>query len=956
VGKATKGSEQTIRFPSRHALLDQEADLGGVNAAWVESLFEDYLSNPASIPSDWAKRFQALKEAGPLISKREAEARILHASAGPAAAPADALHTEMREVEYPSRAIYLIHGYRVYGHLHADLDPLHLNPPQPSPELELKYYGLSEADLDADFPTGDLVGPPVLPLREILSILKQAYSGCIGPEFLHITDSAQKHWLQERLETTLSTPHFDAEIRLQIFRNIMRASEFEHFLHTRYTGQKRFSLEGGESLIPMLNMLLRQAGCKGAKEVILGMAHRGRLNVLANLLGKSLSEIFSEFEGVQFEDAEHGAGDVKYHLGFSADIPTPGGTLHLSLAFNPSHLEIITPVVLGSVRARQRRRGDKLRREVISILVHGDAAMAGQGVVAESLNLSKLNGFRTGGTIHIVVNNQIGFTTNPFDARSTLYCTDIAKMVQAPILHVNGDDPEAVVLAAQIALDYRYRFKSDIVIDMICYRRHGHNEADEPMVTQPVMYRKIAAHPDVLHLYRDRLQRDGLLTGQDAEDMVHDYRECLKQVRRNNTQAPIPSHDSLQGRWAGYLRDGAPEPETAVAVETLEALADKVHRMPRDFTLHPRVQKIYDARIRMMKGEAPVDWGCAETMAYATLLAEGGWVRISGQDTGRGTFFHRHVVVYDQKTGKKFVPLRRVEKGEMSHFVAVDSMLSEEAVMAFEYGYSVAEPRALVIWEAQYGDFANNAQVVIDQFIAAGESKWDRMSGLMLWLPHGYEGQGAEHSSSRLERYLQLCAERNMQVVYPTTPAQLFHLLRRQSLIRMRKPLIMMAPKSMLRQKLSFSALDDFSSGRFHSVLAETDDAIESSRVRRLLVCSGKVYYDLLAERCRREITDVAIIRLEQMYPFPCEEVRRQLSNFATASELVWVQEEPENQGAWCEIARDLERCLLQGQHLTHLARASAAAPAVGSSKRHAQQQQALVHAALSGSVEGMIE
>ncbi|MDQ6958576.1 MAG: 2-oxoglutarate dehydrogenase E1 component [Mariprofundaceae bacterium] len=946
---------QAIPFPSKRGQFEQDADLGGVNAAWVESLYEDYLNNPDSVPQAWAERFHGMREEAVTPSRRQVEARFRQMRPQ-VQGQKTAAEPEVGGVEYPSRALYLIHGYRVHGHLHANLDPLHLNPSQPSPELDPKYYGLSEADMDVSFPTGDLVAPPMLPLREILEMLEQTYSGCIGPEFLYITDSTQKLWLQERLEKVRSTPNFDNEIRIQIFRKIMRAAEFEHFLHTRYAGQKRFSLEGGESLIPMLNMLLQQAGCKGAKEVILGMAHRGRLNVLANLLGKSLSEILAEFEGVFSEEEQTGLGDVKYHLGFSSDIPTPGGTLHLSLAFNPSHLEIITPVVLGSVRARQRVRGDQSRREVMSILVHGDAAFSGQGVVAESLNLSKLNGFRTGGTVHVVVNNQIGFTTNPLDARSTLYCTDIAKMVQAPILHVNGDDPEAVVLAAQIALDYRYQFKSDIVIDMVCYRRHGHNEGDEPMVTQPVMYRKITAHPNVLQRYRERLVADGVLSDQDVDDQIHDYRECLEKVRRNKDRPPPAAPNSLQGRWQGYVREGAPEPDTAVEPDRLSALAKRAHAVPQGFTLHPKVKKIFDSRIRMMAGETPVDWGCAESMAYAALLDEGGWVRLSGQDTGRGTFFHRHAVVYDYKTGKKFVPLRQAENGDMAHFVVVDSMLSEEAVMAFEYGYSVAEPRALVIWEAQYGDFANNAQVVIDQFIAAGESKWGRMSGLVLWLPHGYEGQGAEHSSARLERYLQLCAESNMQVVCPTTPAQLFHLLRRQSLIRTRKPLIIMAPKSMLRQKLSFSPLDALAHGRFYPVMPETDDTIEPSRTRRLLLCSGKMYYDLLMARRKLEITDVGIVRVERLYPFPYDELKTQLVSFAATTEVVWVQEEPENQGAWFQIDYRLEQCLQAGQHLKHLARSPGAAPAAGSAKRHARRQQALVETALAGEIDGMIE
>lgn len=939
-------------FPDRRDALEMDADLGGVNAAWVEALYEDFLRAPDSVPEVWAGRFRAMQD-GKAVSRRDIEASLARETAGPARAVRSTA-ADADEVEYPSRALYLIHGYRVHGHLHADLDPLHLNPPPASPELEPRYYGLSDADMDKQFPTGDLIGPGRLPLREIMDILRRSYSGKIGPEFLYISDSAQKIWLQERLESIRSTPGFDNEIRLQIFRKVMQAGEFEHFLHTRYAGQKRFSLEGGESLIPLLNMLVHHGGCKGAKEIILGMAHRGRLNVLANLLGKSLADIFAEFEGVQYVDADARSGDVKYHLGFSSDVTTPGGTVHLSLTFNPSHLEIITPVVLGGVRARQRRRGDDFRRQVLSVLVHGDAAFAGQGVVAESLNLSKLSGFRTGGTIHVVVNNQIGFTTNPFDARSTLYCTDIAKMVQAPILHVNGDDPEAVVLVAQIAMDYRYKFKSDVVIDMICYRRHGHNEADEPTVTQPIMYRKVADHPPVHELYRQRLVADGVISDAGVEAMVQEYRTNLEEVRRNPNRRPPERHNSLSGRWEGFQHRDAPEPDTAVSREDLSRLVRVAHSVPEHFTLHPKVAKIYESRIAMMDGDEPVDWGCAEAMAYASLLDEGGWVRISGQDSGRGTFFHRHAVVYDHLSGKKFVPLRQAENGDMSHFTAVDSMLSEEAVLGFEYGYSLSEPRALVIWEAQYGDFANNAQVVIDQFIAAGESKWARMSGLVMWLPHGYEGQGAEHSSARLERFLQLCAESNIQVVCPTTPAQLFHLLRRQSLIRTRKPLIFMAPKSMLRQKLSYSTVDELASGHFQRLLPEIDE-LDTPNVHRLVVCSGKVYYDLLAERRARGINHVAIVRLEQLYRFPYEELRGQVAWFSAAKEMLWVQEEPENQGAWFQIHHCLQRCLSEGMELMHLARAAAAAPAVGSMKRHLEQQKALVDVALSKPVEGMI-
>jgi len=930
-----------------------EADelFGSAGGAWLEALYEQWRLDPASVDPAWAARFAASddhgeRSHGEMLERMRRTARLGGARAT-ADAPAAAEVGPAALAEHPSRALFLIHAYRVFGHMHARLDPLNLHPSHPSPQLELSYYGLTEADLDTPFPTGDLPGPAMLPLRDIIEILEATYCGHIGPELMHVADSAKKHWLYERLERMRSTPDYDTETRRHIFEQAMRANEFERYLHTRYTGQKRFSLEGGDSLIAMLDSLIQQAGHKGVREIILGMAHRGRLNVLANVLGKSLSEIFSEFEGAQFADAEFGAGDVKYHMGFSSDIATEGGTVHLSLGFNPSHLEIITPVVLGSVRARQCRRGDKARRQVMGVLIHGDAAFAGQGVVAESLNLGELSGFRTGGTIHIVVNNQIGFTTNPYDSRSTLYCTDIAKMVQAPILHVNGDDPESCCLAMQIAMEYKHHFRSDIVIDLLCYRRHGHNEADAPEVTQPVMYRRIQSHDTVEQAYRKRLIADGVVNEDQANLMISDYREALDRVRREGESAPSRPN-SLQGRWEGYVRHGAEEPATAVPAGRLEELAKRAHSVPDHFTLNGRVEKIYDARIKMMQGQQPVDWGCAEAMAYATLVNDGGWVRITGQDTGRGTFFHRHAIVYDEKTGKSFMPIRQLENGDMSHFIAIDSMLSELAVMGFEYGYSIAKPRALVIWEAQYGDFANNAQVVIDQFISAGESKWGRMSGLTLWLPHGYEGQGAEHSSARLERFLQLCAEENMQVACPTTPAQLFHLLRRQLMIETRKPLIFMSPKSMLRQKLSYSTLAEFTDGAFMPVLPEAEEGIKAESCRRVLICSGKVYYDLLAARREREIDDIAIVRAERLYPFPCEALQAEVARFAKAKEIVWVQEEPENQGAWYQIRHYLQHCVQDERLLKHLSRPAAAAPAVGSHKRHVEEQQALVDAALA--------
>ncbi len=930
-------------------------ELCSAGGEYLEELHAQYLKQPESIPAQWASYFSEFEEQRGredqshqlmLEKMRPISAAKKQQSSPPAS------DSNQGNIEFPSRAIYMIQAYRMHGHLHAELDPLKLNPRTASPELDLAYYGLSEADLNESFPTGNLTGDDYMPLRDILSLLQHTYCGHIGPEFMHITNSARRHWIQSRLERIRSKPSYDAETRRHIFGRVMHAEEFERFLHTRYVGQKRFSLEGGESLIPMLDTLIQSAGSSHTKEIILGMAHRGRLNVLANIMGKSLADIFSEFEGAHFEDDVQGQGDVKYHLGFSSDVPSPGGVVHMSLGFNPSHLEIITPVVLGSVRARQCRRKDKTKREVMSVLLHGDAAFAGQGVVAESLELSKLRGFRTGGTIHIVINNQIGFTVNPHDARSSTYCTDIAKIVQAPILHVNGDDPEACCLATEIAVEYRNTFHEDIVLDLVCYRRHGHNESDSPEVTQPLMYHRIANHPTVGLIYRDHLIADGVISDDEYHAMVTTYRDCLDKVRRSiDRPAPNPVN-SLQGRWEGFVPDGADEPATTVDPDSLAKLARKVHRLPAEFSLHARVEKIFDSRIQMMDGKLPIDWGCGEAMAYATLVHEGHWVRLSGEDSGRGTFFHRHAVVYDQKTGKGLVPLQRVENGDLSHFIVVDSMLSEMAVLGYEYGYSIAEPRALVIWEAQYGDFANVAQVVIDQFIAAGETKWSRMSGLVLWLPHGYEGQGAEHSSARLERYLQLCAENNMQVVYPTTPAQLFHLFRRQLLSKERKPLIMMAPKSMLRNKASFSNLEDFTSGHFKPVLPENDVAISAEKVRRVILCSGKVYFDLLAERTKRGITDIALIRLERLYPFPTELLRQQLELYKETKEVYWVQEEPQNQGAWLFLNSPIRQILFKTQKIYGITRPESAAPAVGSAKRHKKELETLIDNALSDSID----
>jgi len=915
----------TVQHDVLMRILDGNADLFSENAAYIESLFMSFLKKADSVPKVWATRFELLCQQQTVEMNSTSSSEV---------------HTDFGEVEYPSRAIYLIQAYRRHGHLHAQIDPLTLNNIAINPELELGYYGLGDHDLSSMFPTGDMQGSKKQPLNTILQRLKNSYCGTIGPEFMHITNSLQRHWLQQQLEQ--DTPDIPAKDQLHIFNKVMQASEFESFLHSRYTGQKRFSLEGCESLIVALDQIIHKTAAYDMKEIVLGMAHRGRLNVLANILGKSMQDIFAEFEGNQFEEC-NGSGDVKYHQGFSSDIEVGDRNIHLSLAFNPSHLEIITPVVLGSVRARQCRHGDKDKNQVMAVLVHGDAAFAGQGVVAESFNLSQLRGFRTGGSIHIVVNNQIGFTTNPFDARSSSYCTDIAKMVEAPIFHVNGNDPEAVAHVCGLAVDFRQRFQKDVVIDIVCFRRHGHNENDTPTVTQPLMYDRIQDIPPLDESYAEKLITRGVLNHEDVTNSIKAYRDHLDTIRREHQK---PSHsNSMHGQWSHYQRQEKTEVKTGVKASKLRSIARRVFQFPVGFNPHEKVRKIYESRLKMVESKQDIDWGCAEMLAYATLLDEGGWVRLSGQDSGRGTFFHRHATAYDRQSGQKIHTLQASKREESSRFIIVDSILSEEAVMAYEYGYSVAEPRALTIWEAQYGDFANNAQVVIDQFVCSGESKWDRMSGLVLWLPHGYEGQGAEHSSARLERFLQLCAENNMQVCYPTTPAQLFHLLRRQYHSKVRKPLIMMGPKSMLRQKLSFSSLDELARGSFEPLFQDMD--VDFGRVRRVLLCSGKIYYDLFTLRKEQSIQDVALLRIERLYPFPAQQLQDFLKNYHAASEVIWVQEEPENQGAWDQIKHVLTRTLLPQHKISHIARPASAAPAVGTMKRHKQQQQDLLDRAL---------
>jgi 2-oxoglutarate dehydrogenase E1 component len=931
--------------------------LSGANAAWLEALYEQYLLDPGAVEPVWREWFERLPphpDGSPdvLHSRLRAAFRALarqpkrFAPAASTLAPAPAGTAVLERARKQVRVLQLINAYRYRGHQAARLDPLGLTQPVLLPELTLEYYGLGEADLDTEFETGSLVGPRRASLREILARLRETYTGTIGAEYMHLTDTGEKRWIQSVLEGVRARPVYPAEVKRRVLERLIAAESLEHYLHNKYVGQKRFSLEGAESLIPMLDELLQRAGSQGVQQVVIGMAHRGRLNVLVNIVGKSTAELFLEFEG---KARALGTGDVKYHLGYSSDIATPGGIVHVALAFNPSHLEIVDPVVEGSVRARQERLGDRYGARVLPVLIHGDAAFIGQGVVQETLNLSQLRGYSTKGTVHIVVNNQIGFTTSlQQDARSTLYPTDIAKMVAAPIFHVNGDDPEAALFAIEVALDYRMTFRKDVVVDLVCYRRHGHSEADEPAVTQPVMYQRIRSHPTTPTLYARRLLEEGVIEEGFAAKARADYVQALE-AGRCVVPNFVPKEQARYAHaadWHPY--QGRPCDEgvaTGVDLETLRALSERLTQLPAGFEPHPQVARVLDNRRKMAAGALPVDWGYAENLAYATLLREGFAVRLSGQDSARGTFFHRHAVIYNQKDGTAYVPLRNLYEGQ-PNFRVVNSPLSEEAVLAFEYGYATTDPKTLVIWEAQFGDFANNAQVVIDQFISAGEQKWGRLCGLVLFLPHGYEGQGPEHSSARLERYLQLCAQENMIVCQPTTPAQLFHLLRRQMHGGCRKPLVVMTPKSMLRHRLSTSRLEDMTQGRFEPVLGELDP-LDPDKVHRVILCSGKVYYDLLEERRRRGREDVAILRLEQLYPFPEERLRTVLKPYGQVPRFLWAQEEPRNQGAWFYVAPLLRALLPQTAAFTYAGRPLSAAPAVGDYSLHVQQLQDLLDQAL---------
>jgi 2-oxoglutarate dehydrogenase E1 component len=931
--------------------------LFGGNAAFLDALYEQYLRDPASVEENWRRYFEALpgpkgaeRPQGPIeaaLAERARQPRpAREGTPGSAAAAPGSGGAANAKQAAVSR---LIQVWINRGHLLAKLDPLGLMQRPRPPVLDLEYFGLEPGDLDGEFFTASRTEavPRRMTLRAILKQLEFIYAGPIGAEFAHVSESQERLWLQDRFQSGRLQHRFTAEEKRNILWQLTAAEGLERYLHTRFVGQKRFSLEGGDTLVPLLDDLIQSCGAAKVEEAVIGMAHRGRLNVLVNLLGKSPATLFSEFEGAYDLSHLKGSGDVKYHKGFSADLRTPGGNVHTVLAFNPSHLEVVNPVVEGSVRARQERRNDARGERVLPLLIHGDAAFAGQGVVMETLQLSQARGYCTGGTVHLIINNQVGFTTSePSDARSTLYCSDVAKMLEAPIFHVNADDAEAAVLVGRLALEYRMRFHKDVVIDLVCYRRHGHNEADEPAATQPAMYKVIRQHPTTRQLYAARLVAEGVLPQEQADAMPEQYRAGLDQGRPQARAALGMIGNKFTVDWTRYVQaDWTERVRTGVEPARLQSLGKRLTELPPDLTLHPRVANVMANRRKMLAGEAPLDWGCAETLAYAALVEDGFSVRISGQDSGRGTFFHRHAVLHDQGSSRVYVPLQHLAQ-EQPRVEIIDSVLSEEAVMGFEYGYSTTEPNCLDIWEGQYGDFANGAQVIIDQFISSGEAKWERYCGLVLFLPHGYEGAGPEHSSARLERYLQLCAENNMQVCVPSTPAQMFHMLRRQMLQSFRKPLIVMTPKSLLRHDLSVSSLEDLSRGGFARVIAESDD-LPAQGVRRVVFCSGKVYFDLLKARRKDGTREVALVRIEQLYPFPAEEYEAILARYPNVREVVWCQEEPQNQGAWYQIRHRLQEPLGQRRVVLYAGRAPAAAPATGIGKIHEAEQQSLINAAL---------
>lgn len=924
--------------------------LTGGSAAYLEEIYEQYLDDPSSIDESWKLKFDAFHESnlsnGQVADIAHSDIQNYFRQIGlnkhrlASTSSSGDKSFDAKQVN----VLELIQAYRAHGHQYASLDPLGIWKQATIDHLDLAKYGLSKLDFDTEFRTGSMYGAVSKPLKQIISELDSTYCRTIGSEFMHISDPGQKQWIQERLESSLAKPDLANDVKKQILSALSAAEGLEKYLHNKFPGAKRFSLEGGDSLMPMLEEIIQRGGSAGVKEIVLGMAHRGRLNVLVNLMGKKPEELFAEFAGKK--NIESGSGDVKYHQGFSSDINTPGGVVHVALAFNPSHLEIVSPVIEGSVRARLERRKDDSFSQVLPVVIHGDSAITGQGVVMETFNMSQARGYTTGGSVHIVINNQVGFTTNkPQDTRSTTYCTDVAKMIEAPIFHVNGDDPEAVVFVTQLALDFRATYKKDVVIDLVCYRRHGHNEADEPRATQPLMYEKIRKHPTPRKVYAEQLTQEGVIDGSYANSLSSEYRDKMDEGKNVvSNWLPMQQHEFTVD-WTPYANTDWQMPTvTSLAQEQFDRLAKQISTVPDDLTLQTQVKRLMTDRQKMANGEIPMDWGFAETMAYASILDDGYRVRLSGQDSGRGTFFHRHSVLHDQKTGDTYLPLNHVSENQ-APFDVIDSVLSEEAVLAFEYGYSTTEPRSLVIWEAQFGDFANGAQVVIDQFISSGEHKWGRLCGLVMLLPHGYEGQGPEHSSARLERFLQLCAEHNMQVCVPSTPSQVFHMLRRQMIRKWRAPLVVMSPKSLLRHRLATSSAAELISGKFETVIDEIDK-LNNDKVTRIVLCSGKVYFDLLEKRRAEELDDVAIIRIEQLYPFP-KHLKDVIAKYKHAKDFIWCQEEPKNQGAWYSSRHNFQASLPKDGYIEYAGRSASAAPATGHASKHVEQQRALVDKAL---------
>jgi len=948
--------------------LELDTVLFGGNATFVAELLSRYIADPNSVDPSWRSFFAGLDEDGRAIiddirgaSWAPRGTRVIGNGAAAAAAVAEpkaaapALSgADVRKTTLDSiRALMLIRAYRVRGHLIANLDPLGIETREYHPELDYRTYGFTDDDLDREIFTNYVLGFETATLREIMQRVRETYCAQIGVEYMHIQDPEQKAWIQERIEAIHNRTEFTDKGKHAILERLVEAETFERFLDKKYTGTKRFGLDGGEALVPALEQIIKRGGQLGVEEIVIGMPHRGRLNVLANMMGKPYQAIFAEFQGVAGNGAGIGSGDVKYHLGTSSDRDFDGNVVHLSLTANPSHLEAVNPVALGKVRAKQTQRGDAGRDKVMCLLMHGDAAFAGQGMVAESLDLSDLRGYRTGGTIHVVVNNQIGFTTNPVHSRSGPYSSEVAKIVQAPVFHVNGDHPEAVVHVARIATEFRQQFKRDVVIDMFCYRRHGHNEGDEPAFTQPLMYKRIAQHPSTRQIYAQKLIDEKQTSEAAVERMIADFQTRLEDDFKAASTYKANKADWLEGAWTGMepARGEERRGETAVKIATLKEIGARLTEIPESFSANRKIVRQLKAKREAIERGEGIDWGTGEALAFGSLLAEGTPVRLSGQDSGRGTFSHRHAVLIDQESEDRYMPLANISP-DQAMFEVIDSPLSEAGVLGFEYGYSLAEPHALVLWEAQFGDFANGAQVIIDQFISSGEAKWLRMSGLVMLLPHGYEGQGPEHSSARLERYLQLCAEDNWQVVNCTTPASYFHALRRQVRRKFRKPLIVMTPKSLLRHKLAVSKLSDMGGGTsFHRVLWDDDETLVDDKIKRVVLCSGKVYYDLLEERTKREQKDVYILRLEQLYPFPDKALITELARFPKA-DVAWCQEEPQNMGAWTFVEPRLEVVLTElgakQKRAAYVGRAEAAAPATGLFSRHVREQNQLVDEALT--------